>query len=56
MYITSPVSLKSNGKEICIICHSWVNRSSGVVFVAEAVDKIWPFAVVGEYITDFFMF
>jgi hypothetical protein len=34
-----------------------VNRSGGGVFVAEAMDKMWQFAVVGKYMTEFcFMF
>jgi hypothetical protein len=35
----------------------WVHRSGGGLFVAEAVDKIWSFAVVDMYMTEFcFMF
>jgi hypothetical protein len=31
----------------------WINGSGGGVFVAEAVDMIWPFAVVRKLMTEF---
>jgi hypothetical protein len=35
----------------------WIHRSGGGVFVAEAMDKMYPFAVVGKYMNEFcFMF
>jgi hypothetical protein len=34
-----------------------LHRSADGDFVAEAMDKIWPFAAVGKFMTEFyFMF